>query len=222
MRYLLVSLLAPVVVLGFSFPRPLPTAVRQTHLQAVRLNEPDMGNKSLLDLLFDFFYIALTPMNEKMDPDKVIKNPKKWFKPSSVSDLRKMHHSEQFWYSASLITRAVASLGLLVLTMDLRAVQDVIDEFTKKYVGEEDLMRQYSTAPLHALDKEEVMSAFRPQGALEQAEEFVAEGVANAVSRLDSPVDREKVVTAPHRFAKPLPLSKLRKAMKHDPNYFKH
>lgn len=219
LRYFLFAWMAFSLVNGFIVPQPRPGKYH-TKLQAVRLNEPDMGNKNLLDLLFDFFYIALSPMNEQMDPEKVIKNPRKWFKPSSASDLRKMHHSEQFWYSVSLVTRAVSSLGLLVLTMDLRAVQDVIDEYTKKYLGETELQHDYSDKPL--LDKNEVMSAFRPLQPLEQAEEFVAEGVARAVSRLDPPMNEENVVVHPHRFAKPLPLSKLRKAMKHDPDYFKH
>ena len=51
----------------------------------------------LLEFLFEALPAAMSPLPETMDDTKIIKNPPKWVKPSTISDLRKKHHSSSLW-----------------------------------------------------------------------------------------------------------------------------
>jgi hypothetical protein len=128
-------------------------------------------------------------------------------------------HSEGFWYNAALYVRSLVALPIYTMTADFGDVQDVIDEWEQKI--EVDPHKHFE-ASTHTLDKEGVLGPFHDLGNVQEAEKFVADGVASAVDRFDRPMDPSRVVKQPNRFVKPLPLSQLRKAMKHDPNYFNH
>jgi hypothetical protein len=139
-----------------------------------------------------------------MDETKIIKNPPKWVKANTISDLRRAHKKDSAW-----------------------AKQDIIDSFASKYLPEYKL----SPGDIKVLVRDkDVYISYPPaiEADLEQldmnpiaaAEKFVAEGVAAAVAPIDKPIDAEKVVKNP-KFFKPIQLSKLRQTLQKDPDYFK-
>ena len=56
---------------------------------------------------------------------------------------------------------------------------------------------------------------------IEVAEKFIAEGVEAAVAPIDKPMNQDNVVKTPKAYAKPVQLSKLRKTLQKNPDYFK-
>jgi predicted transcriptional regulator len=58
-------------------------------------------------------------------------------------------------------------------------------------------------------------------GFLNDAEQFVVEGVTETFSSTDHAPDKDYLVKNPRKFVKPLTLSQLSKVMKKNPDYFK-
>ena len=63
---------------------------------------------------------------------------------------------------------------------------------------------------------------YLPKSSVEMAEKFVADAVVSASSPLDKPIDQSKIDHDTHRFVKPVVLSKLKKILAKDPEYFRH
>lgn len=117
---------------------------------------------------------------------------------------------------------ASALLGLAQRRMkglfQAAAPNALIEELRRGYRGE--ILVQQDSAP--SLDKERVLSPFRPDDCVATIEGIMTSGFALALSRLDAPIDPERLRRTPPRFAKPLPMSKLRRALRRDPSYFNH
>ena len=138
-----------------------------------------------------------------MDETKIRQNPPRWVKEHSLSSFRKKHKEESYW-----------------------AQQEIVDRFTQKYLPEvksgevkvlfkgNDVLISYPEALNEAMGEYEL-------NPLAAAEKYVAEAVETAVAPIDAPMNKDKVVAQPPRFAKPVNLSNLRKTLSKDPEYFK-
>lgn len=107
--------------------------------------------------------------------------------------------------------RPASSIGVI-------SQQGLVDELRRGFRGDIELRRPNPPS----IDREQLLAPFRPSEYLLTVEGILTAGFAMALSRLDTPVDPEGLRATPPRFVKPLPLSKLRKALKQDPLYFKH
>ena len=94
----------------------------------------------------------------------------------------------------------------------------LVEELRRGYRGE--IVLQQELVPV--LDRERLLSPFRRDDCLATVEGIMTAGFALALSRLDVPIDPERLRRTPPRFAKPLPMSKLRRALRRDPSYFSH
>ena len=100
---LLLLLLAPSLTRGFKTTLPTLTRHRLNFLplQSTSVAKDTHEEHSFLERMLSFIFEALpaamTPFTEEMDETKIIKNPPKWVKPSSISQLRKKHHSDSLW-----------------------------------------------------------------------------------------------------------------------------
>lgn len=113
------------------------------------------------------------------------------------------------------------------MIISFRASQDIIDNFAAKYLPEvKPGEMQVLVRPKHSevfisypehLEKEMNELQMNPVAA---AEKFVADGISQAVSPLDKPMDPSEVRRNPARFTKPVQLSKLRQTLERDPHYF--
>ena len=63
---------------------------------------------------------------------------------------------------------------------------------------------------------------YMPKSSIEIAEKLVADAVIAAASPKDKPLDRSKIHPDTHRFVKPVFLSKLKRILSKDPEYFRH
>lgn len=158
----------------------------------------------MLSFIFEALPAAMAPLTITMDETKIIKNPPKFIKAATISDLRKKHQKESLW-----------------------ATQDIIDKFASKYLPEvspgdikvllvntNDVYASYPEAieeQLNTLDMNPIAAA----------EKFIADGIVAAAAPLDKPMDSSKMHSQPKRFVKPLQQSQLRKALDKDPDYFK-
>lgn len=82
--------------------RLAPRAPISRHALAIRSAEDDVSHESsflerILAFLMGALPEAMTPLTSKMDETKIVKNPPKWVKPSTVSDLRRAHKKDSFW-----------------------------------------------------------------------------------------------------------------------------
>ena len=84
-----------------------PRAPVSRHPLILRSAEEDISHESsflerILAFLMGALPEAMTPLTTAMDETKIVKNPPKWVKPSTVSDLRRAHKKDSFWCNFSL------------------------------------------------------------------------------------------------------------------------
>lgn len=100
--------------------------------------------------------------------------------------------------------------------------QDLMNEFSAKYVGEVQLNR-YVAPSRESLNRNELFAPFNPEANfLHVIQKYMADGIVAAVSPLDTPIHKENLVAAPRRYFKPVTMSKLRKTLARDRYYFQH
>jgi len=167
------------------------------------VNHEDTVLERLLSFLFEALPSVLVPLKTEIDETKIIKNPPKFIKEHSASAFRKKHKGDSFW-----------------------AQQDIVDKWTQKYLPEvkEGEVKVAVTDGKVLITYPDSLNAAMGEYELNPvaaAERFVAEAVEVAVSPVDAPMNPDKVVKEPPRWAKPVNLSKLRKTLSKDPDYFK-
>ena len=110
--------------------------------------------------------------------------------------------------------------------MDSRAKQDIIDQFAQKYLPEVkpgDIQVLVKNTDVYISYPDTIAREIEEldHNPIEIAERFIAEGVEAAVAPIDKPMNPDNVVKSPKTFAKPIQLSKLRKTLQKNPDYFK-
>ena len=137
-----------------------------------------------------------------MDETKIRKNPPRFLKQHSLSSFRKKHKDESYW-----------------------AQQEVIDRFASKYLPEvksgeiQVLVKGNEVLMSYPDSLNEAMGEFE-LNPIAAAERFVSEAVEVAISPTDKPMNKEKIVPNPPRWAKPITKAKLSKILSKEPNYF--
>ena len=137
-----------------------------------------------------------------MDETKIRKNPPKFMKEHTIQAFRKKHQSESLW-----------------------AQQDLIDKLTAKYLPEATgkvkiLFKGDEVLVSYPDSLDEAMGQFE-LNPIAAAERYVAEAVSTAVSPIDKEMDKEKVVKVENRWVKPVTISKLKKILDADPDYYR-
>ena len=111
-----------------------------------------------------------------MDETKIIKNPPKFMKEHTLKAFRKKHKGESLW-----------------------AQQDLVDSFAAKYLPEVPkgqmrvLLKKDEIMISYPDNLDEAMGQFE-LNPIAAAERFVGEAAAQAVSPIDKPMDKEKVI----------------------------
>jgi len=198
----------------------LPPSTFSLHLLPLSMSAPESQLPAsrhpfddLMTALLSVFPDVFAP-SKPMDPAKLNTDPPRWTRRGG-SGWRKARKSD--------------TKGRLYYA------EDVIEAFNSRFVGispekAQAKARQLSEM-LDELDDLELLESLDEYGArtgekaseddpLTAAERFVAEGLAQSLSPMDSTVDPLKVEKEARPFHRPVKLSALRKVLKQDPTHF--